>query len=222
MSDVVLGGLIQKFDHIAVLFYSSKNMTVVNNLQSIADDCAENDIAIVRIDDKEEASQYGLSTIPTLMFFNTRVPNIFTGDLMDSDDAYDWISKNQASSVVEEVTDEILRSLIEDYEYVGVFFRGSCDEESDDCDAVLSKLEAIDDELDEIGILLVTTPNREISRENGLIELPALAMFRNGAFLPYESDVQAATEKQLKDWLTSETTLKIIGIIDEVSKTGIL
>ena len=123
---------------------------------------------------------------------------------------------------MEEVTDEILRSLIEDYEYVGVFFRGSCDEESDDCDAVLSKLEAIDDELDEIGILLVTTPNREISRENGLIELPALAMFRNGAFLPYESDVQAATEKQLKDWLTSETTLKIIGIIDEVSKTGIL
>ena len=222
VSDVVLGGLIQKFDHIAVLFYSSKNMTVVNNLQSIADDCAENDIAIVRIDDKEEASQYGLSTIPTLMFFNTRVPNIFTGDLMDSDDAYDWISKNQASSVVEEVTDEILRSLIEDYEYVGVFFRGSCDEESDDCDAVLSKLEAIDDELDEIGILLVTTSNREISRENGLIELPALAMFRNGAFLPYESDVQAATEKQLKDWLTSETTLKIIGIIDEVSKTGIL
>jgi hypothetical protein len=35
-------------------------------------------------------------------------------------------------------------------------------------------------------------------------------------FLQYEGDVQAATEKQLKDWLTCENTLKIIGIIDEV------
>ena len=49
-----------------------------------------------------------------------------------------------------------------------------------------------------------------------LIELPALAMFRNGIMLAYSEDVQAATEKQLNDWLTAEDTLKIIGVIDEV------
>ena len=49
-----------------------------------------------------------------------------------------------------------------------------------------------------------------------LIELPALAMFRNGIILAYGEDVQAATEKQLNDWLTAEDTLKIIGVIDEV------
>ena len=42
-------------------------------------------------------------------------------------------------------------------------------------------------------------------------------MFRNGLMIPYPEDVQAATEKQLNDWLTAEDTLKIIGIIDEVS-----
>ena len=36
-------------------------------------------------------------------------------------------------------------------------------------------------------------------------------------FLSFENDVQTATEKQLKDWLTSENTLKIIGVIDEVT-----
>ena len=39
---------------------------------------------------------------------------------------------------------------------------------------------------------------------------------RNGGFLAYDGDVQEATEKQLKDWLTCEDTLKIIGVIDEV------
>jgi len=132
----------------------------------------------VRIDDKEEAGKYGLKTIPSLMFFNFKVPSIYTGDLSDSGDVFDWISKNQASSVVEEVTDEILQELIEDHEYVAVFFRGTCDDENDDCDGVLANLETVDDELDEIGILLVTTEDKEVSRENGLIELPALGIFR--------------------------------------------
>ena len=73
VSDVVLSGLIQKFDNIAVLFYSHKDKAVPNKLESLADDCADNDIAIVKIDDKEEAGQYGLDQIPTLMFFNAQV-----------------------------------------------------------------------------------------------------------------------------------------------------
>ena len=92
---------------------------------------------------------------------------MYTGDLLDTDDVFDWISKNQGSSVVEEVTDEMLEELIKDNEYVAVFFRGPCDEEEDDCDAVLAKLESIDDDLDEIGILLVTTADKEVSRQNG-------------------------------------------------------
>ena len=59
-----------------------------------------------------------------------------------------------------------------------------------------------------------------------LIEWPALAMFRNALMIAYPENVQAATEKQLRDWLTAEDTLKIIGVIDEVrlllNKTKIL
>ena len=90
---------------------------------------------------------------------------------MSTDTVFDWITKNVESAVVEEVTDEILEELIKDHEYVGVFFRGPCDEETDDCDAVLAKLESIDDELDDIGILLVTTADKEVSRNNGKSKL---------------------------------------------------
>ena len=54
------------------------------------------------------------------------------------------------------------------------------------------------------------------SRKKSNLAFINLYLSRNGMFLQYEGDVQAATEKQLKDWLTCENTLKIIGIIDEV------
>ena len=148
------------------------------NLHEIVDDCAENDIAMVRIDDKDEAMSYGLDEIPALMFFNFQVPSIYTGDINDASDIFNWILKNQASSVIEEVSDEVLENLIEDHEYVSVFFRGSCDEEGEDCDAILARLESIDDNLDEIGVLLVTTKDIKVAKEHGLIALPALGMFR--------------------------------------------
>ena len=67
MTDVVLGGLVTKFDHIAVLFFSTKRdkevteggfsdkieisnsdtLQMVKNLENIADDCAEDDISLV-------------------------------------------------------------------------------------------------------------------------------------------------------------------------------
>ena len=41
---------------------------------------------------------------------------------------------------------------------------------------------------------------------------------RNGGFLLFDGgNVQDATEKQLQKWLTSEDTLHIIGVIDEVN-----
>ena len=189
VSDVVLDGLIKKFDHIAVLFYSHKNITVVKNLHEIVDDCAENDIAMVRIDDKDEAMSYGLDEIPALMFFNFQVPSIYTGDMDDASDIFNWILKNQASSVIEEVSDEVLKNLIEDHEYVSVFFRGSCDEEGEDCDAILARLESIDDNLDEIGVLLVTTKDIKVAKEHGLIALPALGMFRLVCFQLFASQI---------------------------------
>ena len=48
---------------------------MVKNLETIADDCAEDDISLVRIDDKEEAGQYGLKKLPALLFFNFQVQN---------------------------------------------------------------------------------------------------------------------------------------------------
>ena len=49
----------------------------------------------------------------------------------------------------------------------------------------------------------------------GVQDLPAIGLFRNGQFVQYEGD--ETSEKQILAWLTDEETLKIIGVIDEVS-----
>ena len=82
------------------------------------------------------------------------------------------------------------------------------------CNRVLAGLETIDDDLEEIGILTVTTEDTEVAITNGVRDLPAIGLSRNGQFVVYEGDED--NERQILNWLTDEETLKIIGIIDEV------
>ena len=63
----------------------------------------------------------------------------------------EWIIKQKTEALIEEVTDEILTELIEDHEYVAVYFRGDCANNKEvDCDEVLADLETIDEDLDNI------------------------------------------------------------------------
>ena len=50
------------------------------------------------------------------------------------------------------------------HEYVAVYFRGECaDNKEVDCDEVLADLETIDEDLDEIGIMMTTTKDTQVS-----------------------------------------------------------
>eukprot|EP00095_Tigriopus_kingsejongensis_P000183 snap_masked-scaffold487_size158652-processed-gene-0.30 protein:Tk00183 transcript:snap_masked-scaffold487_size158652-processed-gene-0.30-mRNA-1 annotation:"hypothetical protein DAPPUDRAFT_202746" len=237
VNDIVLTKLVEKFTHIAAVFYDMEEDPIVENLQSIAPDCRESDIAIVMIQDDEEVSRLGLTDLPKLVFFHTEIPSVMTANIGDPDETFDFLQKHKSSSFIEEVTDNMLSALIGAHEYVAVYFRGDvCQEtapteveaeDSDDtngdseqdkavnCDQVLAELETIDDELDDIGIIIVTTNGFEVANDNGVSEFPALGLFRNGHFIAYPGNQD--NEKQILKWLTDEDTLKIIGIIDEVN-----
>ena len=50
------------------------------------------------------------------------------------------------------------------HEYVAVYFRGECEDNKEvDCDEVLADLETIDEDLDEIGIMMTTTKDTQVS-----------------------------------------------------------
>ena len=46
----------------------------------------------------------------------------FKGDLLNENEVLEWLIEQKNTATIEEVTDEILRTLIEEHEYVVVYF----------------------------------------------------------------------------------------------------
>ncbi|XP_070499226.1 uncharacterized protein hlk isoform X3 [Chironomus tepperi] len=219
VTDEMKDKLIETFPHVAVIFYDKddkQDIRVLNEMENIDDDLEREGIIIVRLDNSDEAKEYGLDHLPAMVYFENKIPAIYEGDLMNEDEVLEWLVLQKNSATIEEVTDEILSELIETHEYVVVYFTGDC-EEGDKCDRILEDLENIDDELDEAGIIFVTTEEFDIAKKYGLSPkaLPKLVFFRNKDPLIYEGDLD--DEDEVLAWLTDENTLEIPGKIEEVN-----
>jgi hypothetical protein len=69
------------------------------------------------------------------------------------------------------------------------FIGGECEDDSDDeCDNILEELENIDDELDETGIVFVTTEDTGFAKKSGVKKFPSLVFYRNKEPLLYTGD----------------------------------
>lgn len=66
-----------------------------------------------------------------------------------------------------------------------IFLGGKC-EEGEECDNILEELENIDDELDETGIIFVTTEDMSLAKKYGIKNFPTLVFFRNKEPLIYK------------------------------------
>lgn len=58
-----------------------KSQKVLTELENIDDECDNNNIAFVKIDNKKEALEYGIETMPCLVYFERRIPHIYEGIL---------------------------------------------------------------------------------------------------------------------------------------------
>ena len=77
---------------------------------------------IFQIDDVDYARQLGLRDPPTLVHFSSGVPSIYYGE-EKKEPVLAWLVHLKEEAVIEVVTEEILADLIEEEEYVMVFFR---------------------------------------------------------------------------------------------------
>ncbi|XP_035790582.1 uncharacterized protein LOC118465954 isoform X6 [Anopheles albimanus] len=217
ITDEMKDKLMQMYDHVAIIFYDKddkQDIRVLNELENIDDELEKEEIVIARLDNAEEAREYGLDHLPALVYFENEIPAIYEGDLMNEEEVLEWLKLQKYSATIEEVTDEILQDLIEEHEYVCVYFSGECDE-GEKCDKILDDLENIDDELDEAGIIFVTTEDMATAKKYNIKNLPSLVFFRNKDPLIYSGDLN--DEDEVLAWLTDEETLEIPGKIEEVN-----
>lgn len=174
VTDEMMDKLIETSPYLAVLFYDKddkQDIRILNELENIDDELEKEGIVIIRMDNDAEAKEYGIDHLPTLVYFENKIPAIYEGDLLNEDEVLEWLIEQKNTATIEEVTDEILVDLIEEHEYVVAFFSGDC-EDGDECDKILKELENIDDELDETGIIFVTTEDMGSRRNKELRPSP--------------------------------------------------
>lgn len=99
-----------------------KSQKILAELENIDDECDQNDIAFVKIDDDKEAKEYGIETIPTMVFFEKGIPHVYEGDLMKEEELLGWLIHQKRHSEIPEVTDEMMDKLIDTAQYLAVIF----------------------------------------------------------------------------------------------------
>lgn len=91
-------------------------------LENIDDECDQNNIAFVKIDNPEEAKEYGIDVIPSLVLFEKKIPHIYEGDLTKEEELLGWLLHQKRHSEIPDVTDEMMDRLIETTKYLAVLF----------------------------------------------------------------------------------------------------
>uniref|UniRef100_A0A1A9WP28 Thioredoxin domain-containing protein n=1 Tax=Glossina brevipalpis TaxID=37001 RepID=A0A1A9WP28_9MUSC len=217
VTDEMKDKLVENTEHLAIIFYDKddkQDIRILNELENIDDELEKEGIVIVRIDNAAEAREYGLDHLPSLIYYENKIPALYEGDLMNEDEVLEWLILQKKTATIEEVTDEILTNLINDHEYVVCFFTGAC-EPGEKCDRTLIALETIDDELDETGIIFVTTEDTAVAKKYNIKIYPQLVFFRNRDPLIFTGDLE--DEDEVLAWITDEETLEIPGRIEEVN-----
>ncbi|RWS20064.1 thioredoxin-like protein 1 [Leptotrombidium deliense] len=129
VSAKVLEALIESTDNLAVLFYEEtdeKSQNVMLELEHIDDETDQHGILFVKIDDREVAKHFGIdsSEIPTLVYFENKIPNFYAGDLTKEEDVLNWLVHQKSADEIEEVTDAVVYQLISSSKPVAVLFFG--------------------------------------------------------------------------------------------------
>lgn len=99
-----------------------KSQKVLNELENIDDECDKLGIVFVKIDNDDEAKEYGIEKIPSLVYFENGIPTLYDGNLEDEDKVLKWFEHQIKSDEIEDVTDEMLDMIINKRQFVAVLF----------------------------------------------------------------------------------------------------
>lgn len=200
VTDNMLDQIVANHDYVAVVFYKKdqdESEEFIEKLEHIDDEANENDLSIkiVRIDDDNEAEEYGIESFPTLVYFDKRIPNIYSGE-MSTVDILIWMMEQAEGSHIEEVSEELLATLIKKHDDITVFYydKGVKQER-----ALLAELENFDQILEAEGISLVKIDDPSAAERFSVDIVPAIVHFQFKHPHFYNGDL--TNEKKIISWV---------------------
>ena len=99
-----------------------KSQEILNELEKIDEACDQKSVSFVKIDDDNVAREYGVDAIPTMVYFENRIPSLYHGDLTSEEQVLAWLIEQTTSDMIEDVTDEMLDKLIKKASHLAVLF----------------------------------------------------------------------------------------------------
>lgn len=122
-----------------------------------------------------------------------------SGDLLNEQKVLAWLTSNENIELkdeIEEVNRKMLDKLLDENDFVAVFFY---DSNCPKCDAVLEELENIDDEVDDLDVTFVKINDVKYARKYGIAQVPAIVYFRRKFPSIFRGDL--TKEEEVLEWL---------------------
>lgn len=95
---------------------------MLSELENIDDECDSLGVTFVKIDNADEAKEYGIDKVPKLLYFEKGIPTVYEGKLENEEELLRWLEQQTTSDEIEDITDEMLDLIIEKMPYVAVLF----------------------------------------------------------------------------------------------------
>lgn len=77
-----------------------QSQKVLEELENIDDECDALGINFVKIDNIDEAKEYGIDNVPSLIYFEKGIPAVYDGRLEDEESVLKWLEKQTTSGIL--------------------------------------------------------------------------------------------------------------------------
>lgn len=202
VNERMLERLLEESPFLAVFFYDEdcpECDEIMEALEKIDGEADLFGIDFVKVLSTEAAEKFGILNVPSLVYFRKKTPLIYDGDLTQEDKILQWLTSQDVFEIkneIEEVNKKMLDKLLDENEFLAVFFYEHNNKESEE---VNEKLENIDGETDNLDITFVKMADTRYARKWGVTKLPAIVYFRKRFPSIYRGDLHK--EQDVLEWL---------------------
>ncbi|XP_023169129.1 uncharacterized protein LOC111598211 isoform X11 [Drosophila hydei] len=202
VNERMLDRLMAESTLLVVFFYDddcAECEEILEELEEIDGEADMFGIDFVKIASVEAAKKYEIVNIPSLVYFRKQVPVLYDGDMHQHDKVITWLTSQDVFEIkneIEEVNRKMLDKLLEENEFLSVFFY---EHNQPDSVATLEKLENIDSETDNLDITFVKMADSRYAKKWGVTKLPAMVYFRRRFPSIYRGDL--LSEDEVLEWL---------------------
>lgn len=208
--------LLEETEGLAVFFYDEDCVDcekIINELENIDDETDEYGIHFVKTDDIDIARELAVTEIPSLVYFENNFPSIYSGDIQQEEEVLQWLILQKTEDTIENINRELLFRMIDEQEYLVVYFYIENDAESRE---ILKHLELIDDDCSEYEVQLVKMNDNLMAKKYGIRNPPGISYFRRGKNIKYPGDL--FDEEEILEWITNPENMELSDGIEKLNR----